>query len=129
MMEEGLELMSVVVYCGWQNHLEVLQASPDFHPILLEGIEYLINISYVDDNEILKVTPCLPSRLPVFACLCNHSPCWWCRCVWTTGRCLWGSFTALWGAGRPPPWGHRPPLTTLRVRAMRKQRPWASIST
>ena len=38
-----------------QSHIRVLESSPDNISALLLGLEYLINISYVDDTEVFKV--------------------------------------------------------------------------
>lgn len=37
-----------------QYHIRVLEA-PEIVALLLAGLEYLINISYVDDTEVFKV--------------------------------------------------------------------------
>ena len=37
-----------------QSHIKVLEESPADHPALLEGLQFLINISYVDDVEVFK---------------------------------------------------------------------------
>ncbi|KAH0895875.1 hypothetical protein HID58_045443, partial [Brassica napus] len=36
-------------------HIRVLESAPDIVALLLTGLEYLINISYVDDTEVFKV--------------------------------------------------------------------------
>ncbi|XP_013667542.2 protein EXPORTIN 1A-like [Brassica napus] len=36
-------------------HIRVLESTPEFVTLLLAGLEYLINISYVDDTEVFKV--------------------------------------------------------------------------
>ncbi|KAF3509669.1 hypothetical protein F2Q69_00000707 [Brassica cretica] len=36
-------------------HIRVLESAPDTVALLLAGLEYLINISYVDDTEVFKV--------------------------------------------------------------------------
>ncbi|CAH2072557.1 unnamed protein product [Thlaspi arvense] len=36
-------------------HIRVLESAPDIVTLLLAGLEYLINISYVDDTEVFKV--------------------------------------------------------------------------
>uniref|UniRef100_A0A0E0KLT2 Importin N-terminal domain-containing protein n=1 Tax=Oryza punctata TaxID=4537 RepID=A0A0E0KLT2_ORYPU len=38
-----------------QNHMRILEASPENRAALLLGLEYLIGISYVDDTEVFKV--------------------------------------------------------------------------
>lgn len=38
-----------------QSHIRILEATPENINALLMGLEYLINISYVDDNEVFKV--------------------------------------------------------------------------
>lgn len=38
-----------------QSHIRILEATPENINSLLMGLEYLINISYVDDNEVFKV--------------------------------------------------------------------------
>lgn len=38
-----------------QAHIRVLESSQDNINMLLVGLEYLINISYVDDTEVFKV--------------------------------------------------------------------------
>ncbi|CAF1697640.1 unnamed protein product [Brassica napus] len=38
-----------------QFHIRVLESAPDTVALLLAGLEYLINISYVDDTEVFKV--------------------------------------------------------------------------
>ena len=38
-----------------QFHIRVLESAPDIVALLLAGLEYLINISYVDDTEVFKV--------------------------------------------------------------------------
>lgn len=38
-----------------QSHIRVLESSPENISALLLGLEYLINISYVDDTEVFKV--------------------------------------------------------------------------
>ena len=38
-----------------QFHIRVLESTPEFVTLLLAGLEYLINISYVDDTEVFKV--------------------------------------------------------------------------
>ena len=39
----------------WQSHIRVLESAPENVNTLLMGLEYLINISYVDDTEVFKV--------------------------------------------------------------------------
>lgn len=39
-----------------QAHIRVLEASQESIASLLMGLEYLINISYVDDTEVFKVS-------------------------------------------------------------------------
>uniref|UniRef100_M4CQ93 Importin N-terminal domain-containing protein n=1 Tax=Brassica campestris TaxID=3711 RepID=M4CQ93_BRACM len=39
----------------FQFHIRVLESAPDTVSLLLTGLEYLINISYVDDTEVFKV--------------------------------------------------------------------------
>ncbi|KAL0744618.1 hypothetical protein Bca4012_086131 [Brassica carinata] len=36
-------------------HIKILETTPETIPFLLTGLEYLINISYVDDTEVFKV--------------------------------------------------------------------------
>jgi exportin-1 len=36
-------------------HIRVLESTPEVVSLLLAGLEYLINISYVDDTEVFKV--------------------------------------------------------------------------
>ncbi|KAL8545486.1 hypothetical protein ACS0TY_005579 [Phlomoides rotata] len=38
-----------------QSHIRVLESSQENISLLLMGLEYLINISYVDDTEVFKV--------------------------------------------------------------------------
>lgn len=38
-----------------QYHIKLLETSPETVNALLLGLEYLINISYVDDTEVFKV--------------------------------------------------------------------------
>jgi len=38
-----------------QSHIRVLEATQENIASLLIGLEYLINISYVDDTEVFKV--------------------------------------------------------------------------
>ena len=38
-----------------QSHIRVLELSPENISVLVLGLEYLINISYVDDTEVFKV--------------------------------------------------------------------------
>lgn len=38
-----------------QSHIRVLESSQENIGALLVGLEYLINISYVDDTEVFKV--------------------------------------------------------------------------
>lgn len=38
-----------------QSHIRVLESSQENISALLLGLEYLINISYVDDTEVFKV--------------------------------------------------------------------------
>jgi|APAra0007618257_1042622.scaffolds.fasta_scaffold02292_12 hypothetical protein len=38
-----------------QFHIRVLESTPEVVSLLLAGLEYLINISYVDDTEVFKV--------------------------------------------------------------------------
>lgn len=40
-----------------QSHIRVLETSQETVNALLMGLEYLINISYVDDTEVFKVWP------------------------------------------------------------------------
>lgn len=37
-----------------QNHIRVLESTPE-NAALIMGLDYLINISYVDDTEVFKV--------------------------------------------------------------------------
>ncbi|KAG8381654.1 hypothetical protein BUALT_Bualt06G0144000 [Buddleja alternifolia] len=39
----------------YKSHIRVLESSPENINALLAGLEYLINISYVDDTEVFKV--------------------------------------------------------------------------
>ncbi|CAA2959341.1 protein EXPORTIN 1A isoform X2 [Olea europaea var. sylvestris] len=39
----------------YKSHIRILEATPENINALLMGLEYLINISYVDDNEVFKV--------------------------------------------------------------------------
>ena len=38
-----------------QNHMRILEITPENRAALLLGLEYLIGISYVDDTEVFKV--------------------------------------------------------------------------
>ncbi|KAL0900654.1 hypothetical protein Bca101_084615 [Brassica carinata] len=38
-----------------QLHIKILETTPETIPFLLTGLEYLINISYVDDTEVFKM--------------------------------------------------------------------------
>lgn len=38
-----------------QSHIRVLETTQENTTALLLGLEYLINISYVDDTEVFKV--------------------------------------------------------------------------
>lgn len=40
-----------------QSHIRVLEATQENISVLLAGLEYLIDISYVDDTEVFKVWP------------------------------------------------------------------------
>lgn len=52
-----------------QFHIRVLEASPENISALLAGLEYLINISYVDDTEVFKVK-CSLLKLPILLSPC-----------------------------------------------------------
>ncbi|CAI9767781.1 unnamed protein product [Fraxinus pennsylvanica] len=39
----------------YKSHIRVLESTPENINVLLMGLEYLINISYVDDTEVFKV--------------------------------------------------------------------------
>lgn len=44
------------IFFHWvQSHIRILESTPENINALLMGLEYLINISYVDDNEVFKV--------------------------------------------------------------------------
>lgn len=38
-----------------QYHIQILESTAESRAALLLGLEYLINISYVDDTEVFKV--------------------------------------------------------------------------
>ena len=46
---------SLIVDMFMQSHIRVLESSPENISALVWGLEYLINISYVDDTEVFKV--------------------------------------------------------------------------
>lgn len=50
-------VVSIVSYklLRMQSHIRVLESSQENISALLLGLEYLINISYVDDTEVFKV--------------------------------------------------------------------------
>lgn len=37
-----------------QAHISTLEASPEDFPLLLAGLQYLVDISYVDETEVFK---------------------------------------------------------------------------
>lgn len=41
-----------------QSHIRILESTAESRAALLMGLEYLINISYVDDTEVFKVQIC-----------------------------------------------------------------------
>ena len=62
-----LSLNYLVFFCTtlifMQFHIRVLESAPDTVSLLLTGLEYLINISYVDDTEVFKVCKLLLIQL------------------------------------------------------------------
>lgn len=49
-----------------QCHIRVLETSQENISALLMGLEYLTNISYVDDTEVFKVIFSLTTSTPFF---------------------------------------------------------------
>lgn len=45
----------LIISLSLQYHIRVLESAPEVVALLLAGLEYLINISYVDDTEVFKV--------------------------------------------------------------------------
>ncbi|GFY83939.1 exportin 1A [Actinidia rufa] len=56
-LQEDYEIFtaSLIVDMFMQSHIRVLESSPENISALVLGLEYLINISYVDDTEVFKV--------------------------------------------------------------------------
>lgn len=54
--------VSFVALLYFQLHIRLLETSQENISALLLGLEYLINISYVDDTEVFKV--CSGLHLP-----------------------------------------------------------------
>ena len=50
-----LATVFVTLIVSLQSHIRILETMPENWATLLMGLQYLINISYVDDTEIFKV--------------------------------------------------------------------------
>ena len=78
-----------------QFHIRVLESAPDTVALLLAGLEYLINISYVDDTEVFKVCKLLLIQLHIYFPLSDsfigfarHLKMTIFSCVWIEQVCL-----------------------------------------
>ena len=63
-------------FISLQSHIQVLESTQENITALLMGLEYLINICYVDDTEVFKVKlfsfSCSPSSFSMCMCGCTH---------------------------------------------------------
>lgn len=50
-----LAIVFVTLIVSLQSHIRILETMPENWAALLMGLQYLINISYVDDTEVFKV--------------------------------------------------------------------------
>jgi len=50
-----LAILFVTLIVSLQSHIHILETMPENWAALLMGLQYLINISYVDDTEVFKV--------------------------------------------------------------------------
>lgn len=76
--------MSEKLLC-MQSHIRVLETSQENINALLLGLEYLINISYVDDTEVFKVLFHCLFVMDTLSWKCLIPNVWFHRFAWITG--------------------------------------------